>query len=326
MRTTETKGVKLIYNGKPKNGTCNNTSTSTQIGTSAYSSNVDSMAYVGYMYNTVYSSTYLARNKIPSNLMLGQSFSYSNGEYTLKYFTTASKWTSVYNKMQNYFYTCLNSTGKCSTLYYIYYSSYNGMKYISLKNGKSVNDAMYEMLWADNVNKKNSTIKTKVDNWYKSYMKSYTKYLEDAVYCNDRSILNKTGAWTMPGDIYLNPYLYFYTYNYYDLTCENKNDQFTVNEENGNGALTYPVGLLSQGEAYYWGKATSKTGSTYWTMSPYMFNPSSIGVPSITTTGSSYISNGEEIHGVRPVVSLKDGMKVSTGTGTTSDPYIIETN
>ncbi len=60
IRTTETGGVKLIYNGITKNGTCNNTGTSTQIGTSAFNDDLFGNAFVGYMYGTAGSSTYEA--------------------------------------------------------------------------------------------------------------------------------------------------------------------------------------------------------------------------------------------------------------------------
>ena len=60
IRTTETGGVKLIYNGTPIDGKCEATGTSTQIGTSAFNTNTNDNAYVGYMYGTVGSSTYAA--------------------------------------------------------------------------------------------------------------------------------------------------------------------------------------------------------------------------------------------------------------------------
>lgn len=56
VRTTETGGVKLIYNGVPNNGVCNNTGEDSQIGTSSFNSSSDSLAYNGYMYNSVYTN------------------------------------------------------------------------------------------------------------------------------------------------------------------------------------------------------------------------------------------------------------------------------
>ena len=51
IRTTETGGVKLIYNGVSSNGQCNNTTgNTTTIGSSKFNSSIDNAKYVGYMY------------------------------------------------------------------------------------------------------------------------------------------------------------------------------------------------------------------------------------------------------------------------------------
>jgi hypothetical protein len=67
VRTTETGGVKLIYNGSPSNGQCNNTGTSSQIGTSYFNSSYSYNAYVGYMYGTSGSSTYAKEHANTNN-------------------------------------------------------------------------------------------------------------------------------------------------------------------------------------------------------------------------------------------------------------------
>ena len=61
IRTTEDNGIKIIYNGVPTDGKCETqTGTSTQIGTSAFNTNYNDNAYVGYMYGTAGSTTYAA--------------------------------------------------------------------------------------------------------------------------------------------------------------------------------------------------------------------------------------------------------------------------
>ena len=61
IRTTETGGIKIIYNGKPTDGKCETqTGTSTQIGTSRFNTSYNDNAYVGYMYGTAGSTTYEA--------------------------------------------------------------------------------------------------------------------------------------------------------------------------------------------------------------------------------------------------------------------------
>ena len=58
VRTTETGGIKLIYNGIPSDGKCNNTNEASQIGKSKFNDKDDDNAYVGYMYGTPNSNTY----------------------------------------------------------------------------------------------------------------------------------------------------------------------------------------------------------------------------------------------------------------------------
>ena len=62
IRTTETGGIKLIYNGTPTDGKCEATGVDTQIGTSTFNTSYNDNAYVGYMYGTAGSSTYLANH------------------------------------------------------------------------------------------------------------------------------------------------------------------------------------------------------------------------------------------------------------------------
>ena len=61
IRTTETGGIKIIYNGTPTDGKCENQiGDATQIGTSKFNEKYDDNAYVGYMYGAVGSTTYAA--------------------------------------------------------------------------------------------------------------------------------------------------------------------------------------------------------------------------------------------------------------------------
>lgn len=68
IRTTETAGIKMIYNGVPTNGTCTNaTGDAATIGNSVFNTNADYNAYVGYMYGTPNSSTYAEEHKNTNN-------------------------------------------------------------------------------------------------------------------------------------------------------------------------------------------------------------------------------------------------------------------
>ena len=63
VRSTETGGVKMVYNGVPNEagGCTNTTGEATQIGTSKFNSSYDSPADVGYMYGTRY--TYSSKSR-----------------------------------------------------------------------------------------------------------------------------------------------------------------------------------------------------------------------------------------------------------------------
>ena len=260
VRTTETGGVKLIYDGVPSNGQCNNTGDNSTIGDSAFNSTYNDNAYVGYMYGTAGSSTYASTH----------------------------------------------------------------------------------------ANTNNSTIKGVIDTWYQNNMTSYTSQLEDAVWCNDRSIVtdlansnggnyssyttlgygtNKTlyGPASRVGNKVSNPTP--------TLKCAQNNDKFTVNTSNGNGALTYPVGLITADEMAYAGgvhgssNANSSfylyTGQYFWALSPSHFDGSNVREFDLLSTGGL---NGYYVYrsyGVRPSVSLQPGIGMTGGSGTAADPFVI---
>ncbi|MBR7041953.1 MAG: hypothetical protein IKI04_00470 [Bacilli bacterium] len=167
VRTTNTGGIKLIYNGVPSNGECNNTDTNSQLAsTSAFSSSYDSPADGGYMYGMKYVIARKAPSDLATPYLYGNSFTYSNGTYTLvDTITSTGTWSSDYTTLNNNHYTCFNTTGTCSSIYYIQYTHLsNGAYYITLSDGKSVSDAISEML-TNSSNTSSSVIKTAIDNW-----------------------------------------------------------------------------------------------------------------------------------------------------------------
>ena len=160
-------------------------------------------------------------------------------------------------------------------------SSYNDNAYVGYMYGKTGAST-----YADaHANTNNSTIKTYIDDWYKTNIVGTTneQYLADNIFCNDRSMAGNnsgTGAGTSV------TYYRWYNgpwesenYSKYNkkmmLTCSQKNDAFTVSDTtNGNGALTYPVGLLSTDEialAGGWNAANSGyylySGQVWWASS-----------------------------------------------------------
>ena len=270
IRTTETGGIKLIYNGTPTDGKCETqTGEATQIGTSAFNTSYNDNAYVGYMYGTAGSSTYQATN----------------------------------------------------------------------------------------ANTNESTIKKYIDSWYRAnFDETTTSKLEDTVFCNDRTtkaydanIIGDT-SYSSYGNLGYgtNPTFYGAAHrtSYFSnnpspsLVCQNDNDKFTIDNQNGNGKLTYPVGLITLDEVvlagfntYYSNTNDYKntknylyTNTNYWALSPVMMRDtgySSVGyVYSAGFVDYTYVNS---INCVRPVVSLISGTLVnSNGDGTSANPYVVE--
>ena len=331
VRTTETGGVKLIYNGVQTGGSCNNTGTASQIGTSAFNSSYTSPAYVGYMYNNVYNYKSKSMSS-ESNIIFGSSFTYSGGVYTLTGTKTVGTWSSEYNTINSNHYTLFstNASQTGATLYYVYYTDSGTAYYIELTGGKSVDDALNEMLYNANTKSSNSsTIKNTIDNWYKNNLDSYTEKLEDTVFCNDRSMSNKTSNGWYPNGGSTRTYLYFKYYsipNTPSLKCTNENDKFTVDGSNGNGALTYPVGLLTVPEAKlanYGSTNYLNNGQYFWLGSPHNFD----GDHAFVRMASSGGFTGGRVHdswGVRPAVSLKPGTNITSGDGSYTLPFLID--
>ena len=326
VRTTETGGVKIVYNGVQKNGSCNNTGTDSQLeSTKAFNSNSTSPAYVGYMYNTVYPVADKSMSS-QSNIVFGNSFDYNsnNGTYTLKDTKTVVTWSSGYNTINNNHYTCMTTGTTCSSIYYVFYTNSSAAYYITLTNGKSVNDSLNEMLYADDVNKNDSTIKTYIDDWYKSNLTIYEDKLErDAVFCNDRSILS-LGGWNPDGGSTTSNYsLRFKNFNSVtSLVCANEIDRFS--HSNSKAYLKYPIGLLSAPELRLAGYGSShyfNNGQYVWLGSPNFFNYNAY-VSEVDSGGwTNTIVN--YTFGVRPSVSLKPNTEFTEGDGSFTNPFVI---
>jgi len=301
---------------------CNNTGTDSQIGTSAFNNDYNSPAYVGYMHNTVYPVTQKSMST-QSNIVFGNSFTYANGTYTLKDTKTVATWSSGYNTINNNHYTCMTTGTTCTSIYYVYYTSTSTAYYITLTNGKSVNDALFEMLYANDLNKNDSTIKNYIDKWYIDNLKAYENKLEDTVFCNDRRILNLNG-WEPNGGDTTN-FLYFKNYDTSNksLVCANETDRFSMS--NPKAKLSYPIGLLSMPElslAGYGGSHYFNNGQDVWLVSPVNFDYFDAYVW-VAFSGGLTSYKLYNSRGVRPSVSLKPNTYFSSGDGSFTNPFVI---
>ena len=288
------------------------------------------MKYITYTNNYSYYALSTSNNYI-----YAKDFTYDTGTgvYTLgsDRIQTWNMTDGDKSNLSTHHYTCFNDTGECSTLSYVYYASAplnsSHIFYIALTDGKSVEDAVSEMLYSDDVNQVNSIIKTGVDAWYKHYMLSYDDALEDTIYCNDRSQRNAdTNGWN-PNSGSVSTDMRFKEYNVTsDLSCTNTTDQFSVS--NNSAKLTYKVGLMSSPEANILNNSNArKTDQYYWLGSPYNFdNYVAFGriVLSTGSMNSNYAINN--LRGLRPSVSLKTGTEYTSGDGSMINPYVVDTS
>lgn len=350
VRTTDTGGVKLIYSGTPTNGTCN--ATNVIIGNSKYNSSEKYPSYVGYMHNgdnKIWVKTTIS-NK---NYYYGSSVSYdkSTKTYTLQGRKKVNL-TSDKTLVGNRHYTCYSDGYTCSTVYYLFGTSNWTSLSVEITDGHLTLD---DELWSNDTT--SSNIKSAIDNWYANvaHLQNYSSLLEDTIWCNDRTIIDGILLSTSA------PYddkIQISTYNSWknvsnstpSFSCLNVRDSFNVSGESGNGRLTYPIGLLTADEVMYAGGNTTTANDTYYlhnsntniaTMTPSKStggrflesNYSSANITYIASNGqissgdptstSSQIGRSNYEYGVRPVISLKNEVKVIKGTGTAADPYQV---
>ena len=346
VRINSDGSIRIIYDGTTphKNGEA---SSDRQIGYTKYNSNYWDPTYVGYMYsenfelkeNDTTTVTYYNFTE-SSTYYYGSSYIFdtSTKKFKLSGNTTSGVWKNVYNDViTNYPYTCFSTSvsGTCNYILKLtgYVSSYqakvNYISYSSKDYASTLN------------NTTDSTIKTYIDNWYKNNILnktdenniSYSDYLTDNIFCNDRSLSSGDGFSLSKWSAY-NPYKRLITTKVPSLICSQTTDKFTTSSTTGNGKLTYPVGLITADEVYLAGgkyynnnnRYYLYTGTTYWTGSPYDFNPSNGGARAwyVSSAGSLDAPWVAPSYGARPVVNLNSNTLLSSGAGTRNSPYQIK--
>ena len=264
----------------------------------------------------------------------GSSFTYdanSSRPYTLTntvQFSDISDNTNI-TSLNTHHYTCFNvSDNTCNELYFIYDKWNTVLYYIKLQGNETASDALDKMLRNDNINVNDSHIKDMIDWWYENNILGTTNEskLEDTVFCNDRTI-DDIGGWSETGT--LGVLRFNAGNNKYYLKCPQRRDAFTVSDTtNGNGALTYPIGLLTTAESYLSGnKIARKTGGSYWSSAPACFSLDNALEGYVDSGGIVNYNRMSFYYGVRPAVSLKPGTKFKAGgDGSASNPYEVDMN
>ncbi len=217
---------------------------------------------------------------------------------------------------------------------YQFNSKYNDPAYVGYMYGNPDGTTFDEV----HTNTTSSTIKTTVDNWYKTNIvdKGYSSHVSNAVgFCGDRTLHSGDGIST-------SIYSYFGAYGRHSkqtaqFTCpEPSRDLYTTTDSSiGNKALTYPVGLITYDELVFAGmdnrhiNKLSWVYSTqhYWTMSPSAFDATWGVAREWYQSSAGYLIHWAWVTdwcGARPVINLKSDTLITSGIGTSSDPYVVQ--
>jgi hypothetical protein len=109
------------------------------------------------------------------------------------------------------------------------------------------------------------------------------------------------------------------------LDCALERDSLTASSTIGNGALKYPVAIISADEAQLANGALNNAATASYTMTPSVIRTGSesSALPySILCLSSSGINSG--CKAVRPATALKYDTYVVSGDGSTDSPYKLE--
>ena len=325
--------IRMIYSGK----STSDTGDAVTIGDSQFNSKYWDPTYVGYKYNEDFSlhesngtTGYdWFTNTTKYNFGTGYTFDQSTKKFTLTGDIKELTWSDNHEEIvNNQLYSCLNTS--CNVVYKIV--GYNSTTQMRVQ---PISYSSNSLLTAQ-TNKTDSTIKTKLENWYKTNMTSYTSKLADETFCSDRSITSGSGYLTTPTTIY-GAYNRLQDNKKPSLKCSQDNDKFKMSNESAK--LDYPVGLiladevaLAGGRGYYNGAYSPNSnyylynGKYYWTLSPSRFYSyrSSAYVWSVMPSGG--LSPWDDVtpsFGVRPVINLKADTLITKGDGSSLNPFVV---
>ena len=227
------------------------------------------------------------------------------------------------------------------------FARYSGSSYTSVFNSNYNDNAyigfMYGATGASDypnthANTNKSDILKNLETWYTNNLTSYESKLADTIWCNDKSTVSGGLGYGTNATDY-GAYNRLASTKQPTLKCPNDNNggklsKFTVDDtKNGNGNLTYKIGLLTADEiafagsiAYTYNRSTylqENTGTTWWwSLSPGDFFGSDAYVW-IVVSGYLYVNGVGGYNGLRPVISLISSTNV-TGDGTSENPYVVE--
>ena len=231
------------------------------------------------------------------------------------------------------------------------YARYEGDTYKSAFNSGSNDNAYVGLMYGTagassyaeaHANTNPSTILTNLNKWYTNVLSKQANFndsqLADTIWCNDKSTVSGGPGYGTNSTDYA-AYNRLYSTNQPTLICPNDNNggklsKFTVKDTtNGNGNLTYKIGLLTADEIAFAGSiALTYNLSTYlqentgtnwwWSLSPSGCHASTASVW-LVDSGKLYVNGVSAAYGLRPSLSLSSGVKISSGNGSSTNPYKI---
>ena len=333
--------VRVIYDGTSAH-TNGESSTDGQIGMSAFNHDTDDNMYIGYMYgnrDAIVEATSSSNSTSFGNTdtyYIAKEYTYDaiTGRFTLKnpIAVLGSAMTSDY--VGYYTFGSRSSDISYSYVYKIFEvtagDSRADVKYGYVRYGTSSKEVAQ-------TNTNDSAIKTYLDNWYKTNISGTEneQYLADNIFCNDRSISagKPSGYTNLEYGTETTAYRWYYFANSsYNskvmLTCPQQNDAFTVSDTtNGNGALTYPIGLITTDEVILAGGWNAKnngyylySGLWYWVSSPNYFDRIAFVMRVFSDGNASYGLAVNNDAWVRPVLNLSPDI-LQNGDGSMENPY-----
>lgn len=224
-----------------------------------------------------------------------------------------------------------------------------GYTYNSDMNGVTTTTSIDIVFGSDSdpsVNNTRSTIKTYIeDSWYANNMTAYTDMLEaSAGYCNDRFIRSPSISSLVPYKTSGNHTTILFSNGIVgSLTCTRSIVdlyRYVPNSDGLGNELKYPAALITAPELDLVGDSrysfivpyqgfdpNGNIGSAFFSMSPTSIfnnisnvsgiraNSEAWGKTSVYSTHSSY---------TRPVISLKHSTTIASGSGTATDPWLID--
>ena len=227
------------------------------------------------------------------------------------------------------------------------FARYSGSSYTSVFNSNYNDNAYIGFMYgatgasdyaSTHANTNKSDILKNLETWYNNNLKTYESKLADTIWCNDKSTVSGGLGYGTNATDY-GAYNRLASTKQPTLKCPNDNNggklsKFTVDDTtNGNGNLTYKIGLLTADEiafagsiAYTYNRSTylqENTGTTWWwSLSPDVFNG---GFAYVWGVGSGDLDDVYVYYndGLRPVISLISSTNV-TGDGTSENPYVVE--